>query len=77
VARFDRKEWHYQTEIHNDDFFDLDDTLLDSESAHKVALEIIVDDYSLVVVPDEIFQEWIVLTDQSITVIGNDSFPEA
>lgn len=58
-------------------FFDLDDTLLDSESAHKVAVKKIFDDYSLDVVPDEIFQEWIVLTDQSITVIGNDSFPEA
>lgn len=49
-------------------FFDLDDTLLDSESAHKVALEKIVDDYSLEVVPDEIFQEWIALTDHYLNL---------
>lgn len=40
-------------------FFDLDDTLLYSESAHKVAVKKIFDDYSLDVVPEEVFSEWL------------------
>ncbi len=49
-------------------FFDLDDTLLDSESAHKVAVKKIFDDYSLDVVPEEIFSEWITITDHYLNL---------
>ena len=44
-------------------FFDIDDTLLDSESAHKVALKIIVDEYSLDADPEELFIRWMSITD--------------
>lgn len=49
-------------------FFDVDDTLLDSESAHKVALTKITDEYALRVNPDEIFAEWMNLTNHYLNL---------
>ncbi|HBL78366.1 MAG TPA: hypothetical protein DD458_24340 [Prolixibacteraceae bacterium] len=45
-------------------FFDIDDTLVDSEAAHKIAVKKILEDYSLKVNPDDIFSEWIDITNR-------------
>lgn len=45
-------------------FFDIDDTLVDSKLAHKIAVKNILADYSLKVNPDDIFQEWIDITNR-------------
>lgn len=49
-------------------FFDIDDTLLDSESAHKVALKKIVDEYSLDTDPEELFSRWMSITDHYLNL---------
>jgi len=46
-------------------FFDLDDTLIDSEAAHILAIEKIWKDYSMEnTVPEYIGQQWITITDK-------------
>lgn len=45
-------------------FFDIDDTLLDSESAHFSALTKIISDYSLNTTAEQIFSEWLRITDK-------------
>ena len=45
-------------------FFDIDDTLLDSESAHYLALTKIISDYSLDTTPRQVFSEWLRITDK-------------
>jgi HAD superfamily hydrolase (TIGR01549 family) len=49
-------------------FFDIDDTLLNSEFAHKVALMKIVHDYSLRANPEIIFNEWIKITEHYLNL---------
>ena len=44
-------------------FFDIDDTLLDSEAAHYAAISKIIFDYSLNIIPDQVFREWLQITD--------------
>lgn len=49
-------------------FFDIDDTLLDSESAHKVALKEIAAEYSLDTNPEELFSKWMGITDRYLNL---------
>jgi len=49
-------------------FFDIDDTLLDGESAHQAALTKIADDYSLKADPEKIFADWIKITDHYLNL---------
>lgn len=49
-------------------FFDLDDTLLDSEAAHRVALMKIINDFSLKADPEKIFPGWIRITDHYLNL---------
>lgn len=45
-------------------FFDIDDTLVDSESAHRIAVKKILADYSLKVNPDHVFRKWTEITNR-------------
>lgn len=45
-------------------FFDLDDTLFDSELAHKTAIKKIISNYSLKVDPAQVIPEWLRITDK-------------
>lgn len=45
-------------------FFDVDDTLVDSASAHRIAVKKVLADYSLKVNPNYVFQEWIEITNR-------------
>ncbi len=43
-------------------FFDIDDTLVDSKSAHRIALNKTRSEYSLAINPEDIFARWIDIT---------------
>lgn len=45
-------------------FFDIDDTLLNSEAAHKTALSKIISDHSLNIITDQVFDDWLAITDK-------------
>lgn len=50
-------------------FFDIDDTLLDSEAAHRVALTKIISDYALKADPQKVFDPWIKITDHYLNLL--------
>lgn len=53
-------------------FFDIDDTLTDSESAHKQAILNLFSDYSMKVEPDAVFSKWMEITSKYLTLYFED-----